>query len=99
MMRMTILMKHLFTEKQLVNIPFSIMATQSDVPSKEDGKVTKGSQITKLVTIDLLDTGVPVDYKEGLEAWNKLDEAGRRSNNNANNYIKSLRRTKKFLRQ
>ena len=61
-----------FTDKQLVNIPFSIMATQSDVPSKEDGKVTKGSQITKLVTIDLLDTGVPVDYKEGLEAWNNL---------------------------
>jgi len=52
-----------FTNEQLVNIPFSIMATQSDVPSKEDGKVTKGSQITKLVTIDLLDTGVPVDYK------------------------------------
>jgi len=61
-----------FTNEQLVNIPFSIMATQSDVPSKEDGKVTKGSQITKLVTIDLLDTGVPVDYKEGLEAWNSL---------------------------
>ena len=61
-----------FTNEQLVNIPFSIMATQSDVPSKEDGKVTKGSQITKLVTIDLLDTGVPVDYKEGLEAWNNL---------------------------
>lgn len=62
----------LFTNDQLVNIPFSIMATQSDVPSKEDGKVTKGSQVTKLVTIDLLDTGVPVDYKDGLEAWINL---------------------------
>jgi hypothetical protein len=61
-----------FTDDQLVNIPFSIMATQSDVPSKEDGKVTKGSQVTKLVTIDLLDTGVPVDYKGGLEAWISL---------------------------
>jgi hypothetical protein len=61
-----------FTDKQLVNIPFSIMATQSDVPSKEDGEVTRGSQITKLVTLDLMESGVPVDYKDGIEAWNKL---------------------------
>jgi len=61
-----------FTNDQLVNVPFSIMATQSDVPSKEDGEVTRGSQMTKLVTLDLMETGVPVDYKEGIEAWNKL---------------------------
>ena len=42
-----------FTNDQLVNVPFSIMATQSDVPSKEDGEVTRGSQMTKLVTLDL----------------------------------------------
>ena len=63
-----------FTEGQVVNVPFSIMATQSDVPSKEDGVVTRGSQLTKLVTLDLMEDGVPVDYKEGLEAWNKLDD-------------------------
>ena len=61
-----------FTNDQLVNVPFSIMATQSDVPSKEDGEVTRGSQMTKLVTLDLMETGVPVDYKEGIEAWNNL---------------------------
>lgn len=63
-----------FTEGQIVNVPLSIMANQSDVPSKEDGLVTRGSQMTKLVTLDLMQDGVPVDYKEGLEAWNKLDE-------------------------
>ena len=63
-----------FTEKQLVNVPFSIMSTQSDVPSKEDGEVTRGSQITKLVTLDLMETGVPVDYKGGIEVWNRLSE-------------------------
>jgi hypothetical protein len=63
-----------FTEKQLVNVPFSIMSTQSDVPSKEDGEVTRGSQITKLVTLDLMETGVPVDYKGGMEVWNRLSE-------------------------
>lgn len=64
-----------FTDDQLVNIPFSIMATQSEVPSKEEGLVTKASQVTKLVTLDLLDTGVPVDYKEGLESWIKLSDS------------------------
>ena len=61
-----------YADDQLVIVPFSIMATQSDVPSKEDGKVTRGSQMTKLVTLDLMETGVPVDYKEGIEAWNNL---------------------------
>jgi len=63
-----------FTEGQIVNIPLSIIANQSDVPSKEDGLVTRGSQMTKLVTLDLMEDGIPVDYKEGLDAWNKLDE-------------------------
>lgn len=64
--------EELYTDDQFVIVPFSIMATQSDVPSKEDGLVTRGSQITKLVTMDLMETGVPVDYKEGIEAWNNL---------------------------
>jgi hypothetical protein len=86
-----------FTNDQLVNVPFSIMATQSDVPSKEDGEVTRGSQMTKLVTLDLMETGVPVDYKEGLEAWNKLDEAGRRSYNNGNNLYNELKKNQEIL--
>ncbi len=63
-----------FTEGQRVNVPFSIIANQSDVPSKEDGLVTRGSQITKLVTMDLMEGGVPVDYKEGYDAWIKLSD-------------------------
>lgn len=83
-----------FTTEQLVNVPFSIMATQSDVPSKDDGVVTRGSQITKLVTIDLLDTGVPVDYKEGLEAWNKLSEAQKES---ASKLYKEIKKNQEIL--
>lgn len=64
--------EELYADDQLVIVPFSIMATQSDVPSKEDGEVTRGSQMTKLVTLDLMEAGVPVDYKEGIESWNKL---------------------------
>lgn len=73
--------------KGVVNIPFSIMSIQSEVPSKDEPLVTRGSQITKLVTLDFLEAGVPVDYvlkdKNGKEitdfdkryaAWYKLDE-------------------------
>jgi hypothetical protein len=63
-----------FTEEQIVNIPFSIMATQSEVPSKEDGLVTRGSQITKLVTLDFMQAGVPIDYKGDMAAWIKLSD-------------------------
>jgi hypothetical protein len=46
----------------IINIPFSIMSIQSEVPSKDDGIVTRGSQMTKLVTLDFMDAGVPIDY-------------------------------------
>jgi len=46
----------------VINIPFSIMSIQSEVPSKDDGIVTRGSQMTKLVTLDFMDAGVPIDY-------------------------------------
>jgi hypothetical protein len=35
-------------------IPFSIVAVQSEVPSKDTPMVTQGSQITKLATMDFL---------------------------------------------
>jgi len=45
------------------NIPFEIVAVQTEVPSKESNTVTQGSQVTKLVTLDYMENGVPVDYK------------------------------------
>jgi len=57
-----------------VNVPFSIMGLQSDVPSKTSGTVTRGSQVTKLVTLDLLDNSVPYDYDGTFDEWNKLSE-------------------------
>jgi len=46
----------------VTNIPFSIMSLQTEVPSKKDGKVIQGSQITKLVTLDFMNGGVPIDF-------------------------------------
>ena len=66
----------------VLNIPFAIMSIQSDVPSKEENIVTRGSQMTKLATLDFMAAGVPIDFKpeiksftERYNAWYDLDEA------------------------
>ena len=61
----------------VVNVPFAIMSLQSDVPSKEKALVTRGSQTTKLITMDYMDNGVPFDYTGGYEKWMKLSQEER----------------------
>ena len=67
--------------KGIINVPFSIMSIQAEVPSKEDNLVTRGSQITKLITLDFMEAGVPVDFFSGqpfanrYKAWYKLSDA------------------------
>ena len=46
----------------VVNVPFAIMSIQSEVPSKDDNFVSRGSQMTKLVTLDYMAAGVPIDF-------------------------------------
>jgi hypothetical protein len=64
----------------LVNVSHGIISIQSEVPSKDEPLVTRGSQITKLVTMDYMEAGVPVDFSKGanftqrLNEWNKLSE-------------------------
>ena len=65
----------------IINVPFSIMSVQSEVPSKAEALVTRGSQVTKLLTLDYLAAGVPIDFFPGKDfdqrykAWNKLSPA------------------------
>ena len=61
----------------VVDVPFAIMSLQSEVPSKEKALVTRGSQATKLITMDYMDNGVPFDYTGGLEKWMKLSQEER----------------------
>jgi predicted NAD-dependent protein-ADP-ribosyltransferase YbiA (DUF1768 family) len=49
--------------KETNKIPFEIIGLQSEVPSKDAPTVTQGSQITKLVTLDLMEAGVPIDFE------------------------------------
>jgi hypothetical protein len=71
----------------VTNVPYSIVSVQSEVPSKEAAYVTQGSQITKLVTMDFMEAGVPVDFEikdakgnvitefdDRFIAWMELDE-------------------------
>ena len=66
----------------LVNVPFSIMSLQTEVPSKEKALVTRGSQTTKLLTLDYMEAGVPIDFRqltdesEGsrFDQWEALSE-------------------------
>lgn len=64
----------------VVDVPFAIMSLQSDVPSKEKASVTRGSQITKLITLDYLNNGIPEDFEskaklnERYTKWINLSE-------------------------
>lgn len=71
-------------DRNVINIPFKIMAIQAEVPSKDKALVTRGSQITKLLTMDFMAAGVPVDFmpnesnfNKRYQAWNALDEEGK----------------------
>ena len=61
----------------VINVPFNAISLQQEVPSKDDGRVTRASQITKLATLDLFDSGVPVDYTGSLEEWLNLNKQQR----------------------
>tara|TARA_B100001778_G_scaffold197786_1_gene163171 strand:+ start:3121 stop:15627 length:12507 start_codon:yes stop_codon:yes gene_type:complete len=62
------------TYENIINVPFNILSIQSEVPSKEDGRVTRASQITKLITLDLVGNSKPIDYQGSLEQWFSLSE-------------------------
>ena len=71
-------------DRNIIKIPLKIMAIQAEVPSKDKALVTRGSQMTKLLTMDFMAAGVPVDFmpnennfNKRYQAWNALDDAGK----------------------
>ncbi len=73
----------------VLQIPFNIISIQTEVPTKTNNETTQGSQITKLATLDMMDAGVPIDFKlmdgdveitnqtERYNTWLNMDEAAR----------------------
>ena len=51
-------------DKNTANVPFEIISVQAEVPSKQEALTRRGTQITKLVTLDVMDGGVPVDFMD-----------------------------------
>jgi spore coat protein CotF len=94
----------LYSEKNITNVPFSIMSIQAEVPSKDTSDVTRGSQITKLITLDFMEAGVPVDFmkKESsfskrYRAWYAMDDDGRLSYNDGKNLYKTIKENQDLL--
>lgn len=85
----------------ITNIPFDIIGVQAEVPSKDSPKVTQGSQITKLVTMDFMAAGVPVDFEPELDfddrftKWTNLVDKG--SYNNGKNLYNQLFENRELL--
>lgn len=66
-----------YSKESIINVPFSIMSVQSEVPSKESSFVTRGSQMTKLVTMDFMQAGIPVDFMPEEPSFTKRYKAWR----------------------
>jgi hypothetical protein len=71
-------------DQNIIKVPFKIISIQVEVPSKDKALVTRGSQMTKLLTMDFMAAGVPVDFmpsetnfNKRYQEWNLLDEAGK----------------------
>jgi len=89
-------------QQGVINIPFSIMGVQSEVPSKDEPVVTQGTQITEMVTMDLLQAGVPIDFKpeitnfeERFKEWNALED--KESYNEGDNLYKEIKNNQSLL--
>lgn len=58
-------------EQGITKVPYSIMAIQSEVPTKEENTSTIGSQMTKLATMDFMDAGMPIDFEAKEKDFDK----------------------------
>jgi hypothetical protein len=85
----------------IVNVPFGIMSIQSEVPSKDEPVVTRGSQVTKLITLDFMEAGVPIDFEPGdnfnerFAKWDALKDKS--SYNNGENLYNEIKHNQDVL--
>jgi hypothetical protein len=89
-------------KQTVLKIPLSIFAIQTEVPTKEDNKVTQGSQPTKLATMDYMQAGVPIDFMAEekdfttrYNEWIKLLDKG--SYNDGDNLYNELKNNQNLL--
>jgi len=56
--------------KGVFKVPFAIMSVQAEVPSKDTPLTRRATQVTKLITMDFMEAGVPIDFMTDVEDFN-----------------------------
>ena len=94
--------KYPTSPQTVLTIPLSIVGIQTEVPTKEESKVTQGSQPTKLATMDYMEAGVPIDFmpeEKNFQAkynkWIALADKG--SYNDGDNLYNELKNNQALL--
>lgn len=90
-------------QQTIIKVPHEIISIQSEVPSKDTNTSTQGSQATKLVTIDVMEAGVPIDFlkdedlsfQERFDEWEKLED--KTSYNNGTNLYNAVKHNQEIL--
>lgn len=78
----------------IVSIPFEILGIQVQTQPKEENSQTLGSQLSKLVTLDMLNGGVPIDFLG--DNWDSLSEDAKR---NASPIYEEIKHNQKILQE
>jgi ribA/ribD-fused uncharacterized protein len=82
-------------DQNILNVPYKIVSIQAEVPSKEKAEVTRGSQVTKLLTMDFMAAGVPVDFMPTEKDFSKRYKAWQDANDDQRNQSKLYQEIKK----
>lgn len=73
---------------QAEQVSIKHLGIQVEQAKKEKGQ-TEGSQARKIITMDLLNNGVPRDYTGTPADWNKMDEAKKRKDSDLYNKVRT----------
>jgi hypothetical protein len=89
-------------DQNILNVPYKIVSIQAEVPSKEKAEVTRGSQVTKLLTMDFMAAGVPVDFmpneKDFVKKYKAWQDASDEQKNESKLY-KEIKNNQELLQE
>jgi hypothetical protein len=91
--------------KGVIKVPLAIISVQAEVPSKDTNEVTRGSQMTKLITMDFMQAGVPVDFdaenkdfNDKYAKWIAMSNDEKFAYNNGENLYKEIKHNENLLK-
>ena len=91
--------------KGVIKVPLAIISVQAEVPSKDTNEVTRGSQMTKLITMDFMEAGVPIDFEpdnkdfnDRYAKWIAMSNDEKLAYNDGNNLYKEIKHNEALLK-